>query len=68
MVGWALPHQSLIKKRFLTGLPAVQSYGGIFAIEAPYSLMALAWVKLTANYPAHKLRGIRVIMTTNSIS
>jgi hypothetical protein len=39
---WALPHQSLIKK-----MPYVWSYRGVFSVEAPSSLMTLAYVKLS---------------------
>lgn len=44
-MGWALLYQSL--RKYLTGLPIARSYEGIFSIEAPFSLMTLACVKLT---------------------
>ena len=40
IVGWALPHQSLIKKCYI-GLPIAGSYRGIFSIEVPSSQMTL---------------------------
>lgn len=44
--GPALPHQSFIKK-MLYSLPAARSYGSVFSVEASFSQMTIAWIKLT---------------------
>jgi hypothetical protein len=44
--GPTLPHQSFIKK-MLYSLPAARSYGSVFSVEASFSQMTIAWIKLT---------------------
>lgn len=55
-VGWALPHQSLVKQMNaplptppIPELPTGQSDGGNFSVEVPSSPASLACVLLTKN-------------------